>query len=315
MRVLHVTNAYPYEDYSSYGIFIKEQIESLGRIGLSNNIVFINARKFGFVQYLFKIREVLLMVSSFKPNVIHCHHEFSIIPCLPALLFYRTHLVLSLLGDLSQRSWINRFFVAIISSLPRVVLYKSTNVPRIDNAHYLPNGVDMDLFKPFSRNEAIINLGLDLDKKYVLFVSASLNNPIKRYDLFTRVVNELKKYDSQVEELVMSGVERDLVPSYYMASSFMLLTSDHEGSPNAVKEAMCCNTPIVSTDVGNVSSLFVNSKGLFVESKGDFAALVKSSKLALAIPESNGREVIRRLNLGMEEVSRQLGAIYIKITD
>jgi glycosyltransferase involved in cell wall biosynthesis len=36
------------------------------------------------------------------------------------------------------------------------------------------------------------------------------------------------------------------------AADVLILTSVHEGSVNAVKEAMACNLPIVSVDVGDV---------------------------------------------------------------
>ena len=36
------------------------------------------------------------------------------------------------------------------------------------------------------------------------------------------------------------------------ACDVALLTSIHEGSPQFIKEALACNRPIVSTDVGDV---------------------------------------------------------------
>jgi nucleoside-specific outer membrane channel protein Tsx len=39
----------------------------------------------------------------------------------------------------------------------------------LNNAVILPNGVDLNLFRPLNKNEYRQNLGWDLDKKYILF--------------------------------------------------------------------------------------------------------------------------------------------------
>ena len=44
-------------------------------------------------------------------------------------------------------------------------------------------------------------------------------------------------------------------------SDTMVMTSFVEGSPNVVKEAMACNIPIASVDVGDVSELLSGVNG------------------------------------------------------
>jgi teichuronic acid biosynthesis glycosyltransferase TuaC len=45
------------------------------------------------------------------------------------------------------------------------------------------------------------------------------------------------------------------MPWYYSAADVMLLCSESEGSPTSVKEALACNLPVVSTDVGDVREI------------------------------------------------------------
>ncbi len=71
------------------------------------------------------------------------------------------------------------------------------------------------------------------------------------------------------------GVRRDI--SVLLAdSTFLVHTSDDEGCPNVVMEAMACGRAVVATDAGDVPYLVESGKTGFVVPRGDESLLVKS---------------------------------------
>lgn len=52
MKILHITNNYPTDKNPVFGIFVKEQIESLENNGLKNTVYFINGREKGKFEYI-----------------------------------------------------------------------------------------------------------------------------------------------------------------------------------------------------------------------------------------------------------------------
>ena len=60
----------------------------------------------------------------------------------------------------------------------------------------------------------------------------------------------------------------------------MLMTSHQEGAPVIIKEALACNLPVISTDVGDVKEIIKYVPGSFVSKKRDpikIANLIKQS--------------------------------------
>ena len=305
MKVLHITNAFPYSEYNSYGIFIKEQIDSLEKLGIENDVFFINAKKFGYKEYIRALTMLNGVIEESRPDLIHCHHELSLLSTL--LNIKKQPKVLSLLGDIQKRSKLNQIIFRLVRNRAQGIIVKNKLQ---ENFHYIPNGVNLDFFKPIDKIEAKTRLNLSSGTNYVLFVTASLNNPIKRYDKFQSILEGMNGHEKIFEPLVMSGVTRSEVPFYFNSCDLLLLTSDHEGSPNAVKEAMACNLPIVSTDVGNVKELFGESKGNFVSPSGTVEEMVALSLKASASSKSEGRDRLEYLGLEINNVAKEIHKVY-----
>src|SRR5207248_1719796 len=124
-------------------------------------------------------------------------------------------------------------------------------LPSAVSAHVIPSGLDLDQFRPIPREQARAQLGLPLDTRLVLFVG----NPAverKRYSLARQAVDILAR--SLPAELVVAWKVRHRdVPLWMSACDALVFTSMQEGSPNAVKEALACDLPVVSVPVGDVA--------------------------------------------------------------
>jgi glycosyltransferase involved in cell wall biosynthesis len=84
------------------------------------------------------------------------------------------------------------------------------------------------------------------------------------FPLVQSAQNILNQTDSTVEVITIHGQPRERIAQYMNACDVLVLTSLYEGSPVAVREAMACNLPIVSVDVGDVAHIIANTSGCYL---------------------------------------------------
>jgi glycosyltransferase involved in cell wall biosynthesis len=200
-----------------------------------------------------------------------------------------------------------------LASRVDAVIVKSAQMAEVVShvpSHVLPNGVELDEFRPLDRAQSRSTLGWELDATYILF-PGDPSNPRKNYRLAKQVVQcATRRLDRPLELVTLWDVAPQRVPLYMNACDAMLMMSLREGSPNVVKEAMACDLPVVSVPVGYVEELLggVNGNHVRPYDAGELAeALV--AVLSDNVP-SGGRAAMISRGLDLDGVARRIINVY-----
>jgi teichuronic acid biosynthesis glycosyltransferase TuaC len=316
-RVLVVTNLWPSEADPGYGSFVKAQMDSLRPLGVEYDVLFIDGRGSRW-NYVRAIGELRRRLRTAHYDLIHAHFGLS---GWAARFQRRVPVVVSFMGDdvlgRPKRSGritlygrclqISSYLLARVVS---AVIVKSQQMKaklRLASPQVIPNGVDLELFRPLDQAEARRALGLDPQKKFVLFPY----NPAeerKRYDLIEVAVARAREKIPEVEILHARGVPQERMPLYMNAADVLVLASLFEGSPNAVKEAMAVNLPVVTVDVGDAADLIGPTEGCSLVPRDVETMAEKIVEVCRRATRTRGRDWISRLAL--ETVAQQIVDVY-----
>lgn len=318
MNILMVTNMYPTEEYPGFGSFVKSQIDSIVDMGHRVNILFINGRASRW-NYLKGIFELWSHLKESSYDLIHAHYGLT---GIIARMQWRCPLVVSFCGDdvfgTPDTEGAYRFFSRLQAALSSKMLARCSNAVIVKSqalknklgfrkAHVIPNGVDFELFRPVSRLSSCHRLNLDVKKKYILFAN-SPDIPVKRFDIVKKAFEIVQAYIPDVELLAVYDKPHEVMPLYMNAADVIVLTSQHEGSPNVVKEAMACNLPIVAVDVGDVREVVEGTSHCYVVARKETDVAEKIVQVLLHSQRSNGRERVR--HLALDTVARRVVSVY-----
>ena len=307
LRVLMLTNMYPTADRPMAGIFVAEQVRSLRARGVDLEVLFVDGSE-GVGAYMRGFGRVREAVRQAPFDLIHAHYVFS---GLMALAQRRAPIVLTHHGIETQRGW-TAPLCRLTSRLVDRTLVTSRRVQAAlgrSDADIVPCGVDFTLFAPMEMPAARRSLGLPANRSLVLF--AGMRRPEKRFELVQAAVSMLAVARPGVELVIAEAEPHEKMPLYMNACDVLVLASQAEGSPMVIKEAMACNLPIVSVDVGDVSELVEGVEGCYIAggSAGELAA-----QLGRALDfggRTAGRAAVAHLSL--EAIAERLEGIYREV--
>lgn len=172
-----------------------------------------------------------------------------------------------------------------------------------------PCGVNTDTFKPKNKLECINKLNLCNSEHHILFINPQ--RAIKNVNLAIEVVEEVKKKTSNVKLFFAENVSNSDMPFYYCAAELLLITSFSEGSPVMVKEALACNTPILSVDVGDISKTLNNVENCFI---GPYDKDWLAEKMIDIIKNEKPINIRRfAIEYSLENVAKEIDSVYRKV--
>lgn len=260
VRVLMITSEWPTTVRPHDVPFVVQQVDYLRRAGVDLDLFPFRGGK-NPRNYARSWRQVRQLIKANSYDLIHAQWGQSGLLALPKRLplvvTFRGDDLEGIIGDSGRKNTLGLILQVLSSQLvaraaDQVILVSESLAQKLPMRpyHVIPSGLDLSLFKPAQRDAARKKLGLNPDCRYILF-AGSINNPRKRYWLAQQSV-EILKDEMSVELISANGISHEAVAKYMNAADVLLLTSLHEGSPNVVKEALACNLPVVSTDVGDV---------------------------------------------------------------
>src|SRR5262245_33718686 len=320
MRVLAITNFYPTPQNPASGTFVERQIESLRELGLEVEVLFLDRVKKGVSVYRGLPDKVCARLARFEPDLVHVMYGGVMAAQVTRSVHDRPTVVSfcgsDLLGENASgalRKMISRIGVAASFRAARRasgIIVNSTNLFSLlpgevrGKTRVIPNGVDLRRFTVLDREVCRAQLGWTAGRFHVLF-PANAGDPVKRAQLARAALAELEERGIQTEFHPLRGVRHEQVPVWLNASDALLLTSLHEGSPNIVKEALACQIPVVSVDVGDVRERIERVEGCYL---ADATPRDLAAKLTLVF---DGPRRLRQAT-GIEELA--LDRIAIRLT-
>lgn len=286
---------------------IKNQGKSLKKQGINIEYFAIEGR--GINNYLKSIFILRNILKKTRYDIVHAHFSYS---GIVASLAGAKNIVVSLMGSDTHTNSLGKLILKLFAffSWSTIIVKSKSMLEECDGikVHIIPNGVNFNEMRPIEKHRAKEKVEFDSNKKYIIFI-ADPNRKEKNLNLAKRAVNILNRRDVELKPIY--NVLNENIPFYLNAADVLILTSLREGSPNVIKEAMACNCPIVSTDVGDVKDIITSTEGCYVTSFDPYDVANRLSSALKYGKKTKGRDNIKQLDNKI--IANKIINIYKKI--
>jgi len=306
---------FPVPDYIYFGIHVKEQIEAIEALGpFEKEVYFINGRA-DKLNYFKSISEIRKLVREGNFDLIHIHYGLAGL----FLLFFKPDIPVVITlhsGELYQKKgYLNHLMqknitLSLLKRVRKIIVLNDDMVQMLEPhaARLLkqPCGTDLELFRErrvLTGSETKLRIGFPGNKA----------RPEKNYVLFEQIVEKLRG-EFEISVIEFHNLTRDEVVSKLNEIDLLLMTSLVEGSPQIIKEALACNKPVISTPVGDVSDVLRGVRNSHLVDSFHAEDFIGPVRDVLSLPRderrSDGREKLRRMGLGADQVARVVKQVY-----
>lgn len=247
MRVLVVTNFMPDASAPQRGRWVRDQVDEVRKRGIEVDL-FEFPRGRG--EYIPATRRLRALLRRERFDLVHAHYGLAgwvarLAGASPLIVtFHGTDVRHHLVGHLSRRlAW----RVDLVAGVSRALFEAEDGrpgLPAVPGSAVLPCGPDLSRFEPLPRGQARRQLGLDPEGSF-LFFPANPARPEKRHDRAAAVAAACG-----ADLLTGGSIEPEQMPLWLNAANAVLVTSEYEGFGMATVEALACEVPVLSTDVG-----------------------------------------------------------------
>jgi glycosyltransferase involved in cell wall biosynthesis len=286
--------------------FVKEQGDSLKEIGLDIDYFLIKGK--GITGYLKNYFNLNRLIKTNTYDIIHAHYGLS-----GLLATFQSHVpvVITFHGSDVNLNRTNFYLSFLASRLSDANIFVHESLSKklslfSDKAEIIPCGVNLNLFKPIDKLASRDRLGLDHNYNYVLF-SSSFNNKIKNAALAQLALSNFEN----IILLEMKGYSRKEVHLLMNAVDILIVTSHSETGPLVVKEALACNCPIISTDVGDVKELVNGTKKCYIVEYDAKQIEQRIRDILSSNKKSDGRAAVKHLSL--EKIATDVHNVYKRV--
>ncbi|CQR46191.1 Putative teichuronic acid biosynthesis glycosyltransferase TuaC [Paraliobacillus sp. PM-2] len=229
-NILVISTMYPTKQHTSFGIFVKNQVEQLRNQGFFVDVLAIKEPKMGKTKVIKKYSKWLMkailvcLKKRNKYSVIHAHYVF---PSGWIGLWFKRWFKAKLIvtahgGDIDKMAhlhpWIFKQTKRILQQADEVIVVgeglKQSILNQFDipkrNIHVMNMGVNRSIFRPMPQQEAKTTLQLDREQKIILYVGNLIE--AKGMIELVQAYDQLKTSDPNLA-LHLIGAKKD--PSFY----------------------------------------------------------------------------------------------------